>query len=155
MRNSFIWPIDRTLSGATTLSHSGPGSDDSKGVLCILQSSNITGTSQSDCLASYAGHSLVGVLPLYGNAVRVFSSPSRLGPRTLVGVVTPASHPLVVGGLTLLQRCTRCILQSQPTRTQDTDWGVTAAMQSLYSTTPADWANMVLASFLNGVNLLG
>ena len=27
MQNSSIWPKDRTLSGATTLGHSGPGSD--------------------------------------------------------------------------------------------------------------------------------
>ena len=36
-----IWPIDRTLSGATTLGQSGPGSDGNEGVLCIPQSSSI------------------------------------------------------------------------------------------------------------------
>ena len=50
---SSIWPIDRTLSGATTLGLSELGSDDNEGVLCILQSSSITGTSPSDCLVSY------------------------------------------------------------------------------------------------------
>ena len=49
--NSF-WSIDRTLSGAITLGKSGPGSDGNKGVLCIPQSSSITGTSLSDCLVS-------------------------------------------------------------------------------------------------------
>ena len=55
---NFIWPIDRTLSGATTPNQSGPGSDVNEGVLRIAQSSSITGTSPSDCLVSYPGHSL-------------------------------------------------------------------------------------------------
>ena len=38
-----------TLSGTTTPGQSGPGSDDNKGVLCIPQSSSITGTSPLDC----------------------------------------------------------------------------------------------------------
>ena len=53
-----IWPIDRTLSGATTLGQNEPGSDGNKGVLRISQSSSITGASPSDCLVSYPGHSL-------------------------------------------------------------------------------------------------
>ena len=40
--------------------HSRPGSDGNEGVLCIPQSSSITGTSPSDCLVSYPGHSLGG-----------------------------------------------------------------------------------------------
>ena len=39
---------------------SGPVSDGNKGVLRIPQSSSITGTSPSDCLVSYLGHSLGG-----------------------------------------------------------------------------------------------
>ena len=39
---------------------SGPGSDGNERVLCIPQSSRITGTSPSDCLVSYPGHSLGG-----------------------------------------------------------------------------------------------
>ena len=39
---------------------SGPGSDGNKEVLSIPQSSSITGTSPSDCLVSYPGHSLGG-----------------------------------------------------------------------------------------------
>ena len=54
---SFIWPIDKTLSGATTSGQSGPGSYGNEGVLCILQTSSINGTSPSDCLVSYTGHS--------------------------------------------------------------------------------------------------
>ena len=49
MQFSFILPIDRALSGATTPGQSGPGSDGNEGVLCILQSSSIIGTSPSDC----------------------------------------------------------------------------------------------------------
>ena len=40
------------LSGATTPSQRGPGSNGNEGVLCIPQSPSITGTSQSD-LVSY------------------------------------------------------------------------------------------------------
>ena len=53
---SSIWPIDKTLSGATTPSQSWPESDDND----IPQSSSITETSLSDCLVSYSGHSLGG-----------------------------------------------------------------------------------------------
>ena len=53
---SSIWPIDRTLSGATTQGQSGPESDGNKGLLHITQSSIITGASPSDCLVSYLGH---------------------------------------------------------------------------------------------------
>ena len=35
---SSSWPIDRTLSGTTTLGQSGPGSNGNKGVLRITQS---------------------------------------------------------------------------------------------------------------------
>ena len=58
MSNSSIWPIDRTLSGATTPDYSEPRSDGNEGVLGILQSSSITWASLSDCLVSYPGHSL-------------------------------------------------------------------------------------------------
>ena len=60
MSNSSIWPVDRTLSSATTLS--GPGSNGSEILLRITQSSNITVALPSDCLVSYPGHSLGGVL---------------------------------------------------------------------------------------------
>ena len=61
MQFSSIWPIDRNLSGATTLGQSGPESDGNKEVFHIPQSSSITGTSPLDYLVSYAGHSLGGV----------------------------------------------------------------------------------------------
>ena len=50
------------LIGATILGQSGPGINGNEVVLWIPQSSSITGTSPSDCLLSYTGHSLVGVL---------------------------------------------------------------------------------------------
>ena len=76
---SFIWLIHSTLSGSTTSGQSGHGSDGKEGVLRIPESSNITGTTPSDCLVPYPGHSLGG-------------------------------------GLTPLQRCSRGILNPQPTR---------------------------------------
>ena len=45
---SSIWPIDSTLSGATTPGQSGPAIDGNKGVLRISKSSNITEVSPSD-----------------------------------------------------------------------------------------------------------
>ena len=56
MWNSSIWLIDGTLSFATTRGQSGPGSNGNERVLCIPQSSSITGASLSDCLVSYPGH---------------------------------------------------------------------------------------------------
>ena len=56
---SSIWPIDRTLSGATTPGQSGPGNDGNEEVLCIPQNSSITGTSPSESFVSYPGNSLV------------------------------------------------------------------------------------------------
>ena len=58
MSNSSIWPIDMTLSIATTPRQSGPGSTSNKVVHRIPQSSNITVVSPSDCLVSKSGHSL-------------------------------------------------------------------------------------------------
>ena len=52
-----------TLPGTTTLGQSGPGSDGSDGLFHVPKSSSITGTSPSDCLVSYPGHSLVESYP--------------------------------------------------------------------------------------------
>ena len=76
---SSIWFIDRTLSGATILGQSEPGSDGNGEVLRISQSSCITGTSPSDCLVSYPGHSLGGGLHLCREAVGIFYSTSWMG----------------------------------------------------------------------------
>ena len=58
MSNSFVWSIDRNLSGATILGQSGPGNNGNERVLWIPQSSSITGASTSDYLMSYPGLSL-------------------------------------------------------------------------------------------------
>ena len=62
MTNGFIWPIEKTLLGATSSGKSELGSDSYDGVLRIPQSSSITGVSPSDCLVSYLGHLLEGSL---------------------------------------------------------------------------------------------
>ena len=49
---SSIWPMDSSLSGATSPGHSGHENDGNEGLLRILQSSSITGTSPPDCLVS-------------------------------------------------------------------------------------------------------
>ena len=56
----FYWPIDRTLSGTTTPGQRRSGSNSNEGVYRIPQSFSITGTSPSDCLVPYLGHSLEG-----------------------------------------------------------------------------------------------
>ena len=58
MSNSPIWPVDRNLSGATSMSQSRPRSDGREREHSIPQSSDITGASPSDCVVSYPGHSL-------------------------------------------------------------------------------------------------
>ena len=76
---SSIWLVDRTLSSATILGQSGPCRDGNKGVLRIPKSSIITGTSPSDCLVSYPGHSLVGGGLTSLQRSSVFNNPSLLG----------------------------------------------------------------------------
>ena len=56
-----VWSIGRILTSATTPGQSGPRSNINKGVLHIPQSYR-AGTSPSDGLVSYLGHSLGGVL---------------------------------------------------------------------------------------------
>ena len=53
---SSIWPIDRTLSSASTVGQSRHGIDGNKEVFHIPQSSNITRATPSDCLISYPEH---------------------------------------------------------------------------------------------------
>ena len=62
----------RTLLGATSLGQGEPGSDGNEGLLCFPQSSNIIGTSPSDCLMSYLGSTLGVVQPLCTGAVLSF-----------------------------------------------------------------------------------
>ena len=58
MSNSSIWPIDRTLSSATTPSWSELMSNENEEVLRVLQCSSVTGASPLDCLVSYPVYSL-------------------------------------------------------------------------------------------------
>ena len=103
------------LSGATIPGHSGPGSDGNEGLLCIPQSSSITGTSSSDCLVSYPGHSLGGSYPsaevhsVYSKAPANWAS--KAGASPLACLLLYPGHLLWGGGLTSLQRYNRCILQ--------------------------------------------
>ena len=52
MQFSSIQPTYRALSGFTIPGQSGPGSNGNEGVLPVLQSLNITGTSPSDSFES-------------------------------------------------------------------------------------------------------
>ena len=56
MSNNSIWPIDRTLPGATTSGQCGPGNDGNEGIFHIPHSSSITGALPSDYLVSYPGN---------------------------------------------------------------------------------------------------
>ena len=69
---SSIWPINKTLSGASTPEQSKPRSNGSEGVLRVPQSSGIAGNSPSDCLVSYIRTLVEGVLPLCRDAVSIF-----------------------------------------------------------------------------------
>ena len=78
MSNTSIWPIDRTLSSATTQDQSGPESNGNEGVLHIPQ--NFTDKSLAIRWFNFISRALVGgVLPLCRDAVGVFYSPSWLG----------------------------------------------------------------------------
>ena len=50
---SSIWLTDRILSGATTLTQSGPGSESNESLFRIPQSSSIIENLLSDCWVSY------------------------------------------------------------------------------------------------------
>ena len=96
-----IWPIDRTLSGATTVDQSEPGSDSNEGVLCFTQCFSITGPSPSDCLVSYSGHSLmVGViLPLYRGTVDWANRGVRTPTKSILNTKLNLVVKLWVGGV--------------------------------------------------------
>ena len=77
--NSYIWPIDRTLTGITTPGQSETGDNDNEGLLHIPQSTR-TGKSLLDGLVLYPGLFLmVGVLPLCRDTVGIFYSFKWLG----------------------------------------------------------------------------
>ena len=77
-----ILHIDRTLSGATTPGQSGPRNDGNGRFLPISQRYSITGTSPSDCLVSYTGHSFGGRSYPAAEMQSVYST-TPAGPRIL------------------------------------------------------------------------
>ena len=73
-----IWPIDRTLLGATTPGQSEPGSNSNEGVLRIPQISK-AGASPTDGLISYPRHEEEErVLLLCRDVIGLFYSSSQL-----------------------------------------------------------------------------
>ena len=68
--------MDRVLPGATIPGQSRPGSNGDEGVVRIPQSPSITGTSPSDCLVSYPGHSLGGSYPSAKEQSVYFTAPA-------------------------------------------------------------------------------
>ena len=92
MRIQFIsnGAIDRILSGAITLNQSGHGHDGNKRELYILQSSNITGTSTSDCLMSYSGCSLKESYPSSEKQSVYSTAPADLAISSKVNFYSPA-----------------------------------------------------------------
>ena len=59
-----IWPIDRILIRYYHSGQGGPESDGNEEVLCILQSSSITGAPPSDCLVYYQDSHWWSLTPL-------------------------------------------------------------------------------------------
>ena len=77
---SSIWPIERTLSGATIPGESGLRNNGSKGVLHIPLSSCITVASPSGLFSVISRTLVGGVLPLCRDSISVFYSPQLTGP---------------------------------------------------------------------------
>ena len=104
---SSIWPIDRTLSGATTLGQSRPGSDGKKGILRIPQRSSINEPLPSNCFVSYQGTSW-GVLSLWNPGKGVApSSTHRCSSYWKGNLLVAMDYVRHIS----LQRCSLCILQ--------------------------------------------
>ena len=78
---SSIWPVNRTLSGATPPGQSGPWSNSNKGILLIPQSSSITGVLLSAILTSHPGHSLGGGLTPLQKCSWCILPPQPTGPK--------------------------------------------------------------------------
>ena len=82
LSSAIIWTIDRTLSGAVTPRQRVPESNGNEGVLCIPQSSIITGASPLYYLMSKQVTRCGGGMS-YPSAVDIFHSRSRLGSQIL------------------------------------------------------------------------
>ena len=68
-----VWPIDRTLLGATTPGQSGPGSDDNEAYSAFPKAPALL-ESHQQTFSVIPGYSLEGVLPLCRDAVGIFYS---------------------------------------------------------------------------------
>ena len=112
---SSFWPIDRTLSGATALGQSEPGSDGNEGVLCIPQGSIVTKATPSDCLVSYPGY-LLEESYLSAEMQLVYSA-AQSDMAEMVFMSYPG-HSFIWGGVT-----------------------PSVEIQSVCSAAPADWAS--------------
>ena len=95
MSNSSIWPIDKTLSGATIPGQSGPGSNGNEGVLQITQ------ISPSDNLVLYPGYSLEGWSSLSAEIPKVYST----APADLAGLLLNKSNYKLLVRLKTIQLC--------------------------------------------------
>ena len=121
MSNSFVWPIDRTLSGSTILGQSRPQSHGNEVALHIFQRSSITRASPSDCFVSYPGHSLGEFCP-FAEMQSVHShstAPLHIFQRS--GITRASLSDCLVshqdtrwGSFTPLQRCSLYILLPHP-----------------------------------------
>ena len=93
-----FWPIDRTLSGATTPCQT-PGSDNNEKVLSIPQNSSITIASPSDSLLSYPGHILREPYPFAEKQSVYSAAPGRkyriLSSEDGVGCFSLEKNPIV------------------------------------------------------------
>ena len=88
-----------------------------------------------DGLLSYPEHSLGWVLPLCRDAVGVFYNSSRHGWRWSIVI----SRTLVGVGLTPLQRCSRFILQLQPTGLSNIMYNIVIVRKKSYSNIQIYW----------------
>ena len=135
MSSNSIWPMNRTLSGATTPGQSGPRSDNNKGVQHIPQSASINRTSLSDCLISHHHHHIALVarisLTLSRHSSLSFIALGRSSGQHPVSshscwMYVRAGHPAfarpwvgvhkstsLMSSFLLLQQCQLCMLQPQ------------------------------------------
>ena len=105
--NSSIWPIYRTLSGATTLGQGRPGSDGNERVLHIPQSFSITGISMRMW-------NVISLWVSYLSAEMYFTTPTSWAPKlqnwSLIIWCSSVSYPVHLFFLTNRWNHNRCYL---------------------------------------------
>ena len=112
MSNSSIWPIDRTLSGATPMSQSGPVSGSNNGYSAFPKTPAL-------------------LKPYHHIEDTRWESLTPLRRRSQCILQPQPNRPQDIrwGSLTPLQKCSQCILQPQPSGPQDTRWGSLTLLQ--------------------------